>query len=70
MGPRGTVSHFESLGIPGSMANGNGIGIDDDSQRIGNTDDREYHRIELEKLGGLDAVDSAWIEAIDSELHQ
>ena len=42
------------------MANGN--------EHIGNTDEQEYHQIELEKLGGLDAVDGTWIEAIDSEL--
>ncbi len=35
---------------------------------IGNSDEEEYHNMELEKLGGLDAVDGTWVEAIGIEL--
>lgn len=69
-GPRGAVSHFEKSWHPEdqwltAMSHAALMMI---HQHIGNTDEQEYHQIELEKLGGLDSVDHAWIEAIDSEL--
>ena len=70
VGPRGAVSHFEKSWHSEdqwltAMSHAALMMI---HQHIGNTDEQEYHQIELEKLGGLDAVDGTWIEAIDSEL--
>ena len=70
VGPRGAVSHFEKSWHPEdqwltAMSHSALMMI---HQCVGNTDEEIHHKMELEKLGGLDAVDSAWIEAIKAEL--
>lgn len=69
-GPRGAVSHFEKSWHSEdqwltAMSHAALMKI---HGHIGNSDEEEYHNIELEKLGGLDAVDGTWVEAIGIEL--
>tara|TARA_B100000575_G_scaffold73693_1_gene57379 strand:+ start:20064 stop:20738 length:675 start_codon:yes stop_codon:yes gene_type:complete len=70
VGPRGAVSHFEKSWHSEdqwltAMSHSALMMI---HQYVGNTDEEIHHKMELEKFGGLDAVDSAWIEAIRAEL--
>jgi len=71
-GPNGAISHFEkSWDMEGpwinSMSHAALILI---QRKLGNSEEEDYHMIELEKMGGWAAVDSSWIEAIENALNE
>ncbi len=71
-GPNGAISHFErSWDMEGpwinSMSHAALILI---HRKLGNSEEEDYHMIELEKMGGWGSVDSSWIDAIERALNE
>jgi hypothetical protein len=71
-GPHGAISHFErSWDMDDQWINAmSHAALVLINQQLGNTTDYKYHLEELESIGGWDAVDDAWIEAIKTALEK